>query len=45
MLDARGRGYVDEIEFDQTDHAAKKAIKAVNGLIRYLEETPKFGRK
>ena len=45
LLDARGRGYVDEMEFDQTDHAAKKAIKAVNGLIRYLEATPKFGRK
>jgi four helix bundle protein len=45
IIDARGRGYVDEIEFDQADHAAKKAIKAVNGLIRYLEATPKFGRE
>ncbi|MEO7134432.1 MAG: four helix bundle protein [Vicinamibacterales bacterium] len=45
LIDARGRGYVNEIEFDQTDHSAKKALKAINGLIRYLEATPKFGRE
>ena len=45
LIDARGRGYLNDIEFDKADHAAKKALKAINGLIRYLESTPKFGRQ
>ena len=45
LLDARARGYISESEFDQADHAAKKALKAVNGLIRYLESTPGYGRQ
>ena len=45
LIDARDRGYINEVEFNQADHAAKKALKTVNGLIRYLESTPQFGRK
>ena len=45
LIDARERGYLNDIEFDNADHAAKKALKAINGLIRYLESTPKFGRR
>jgi four helix bundle protein len=40
-------GYINAIEQDQLDHAARKALKAINGLIRFLEETPdpKWRRK
>ena len=44
LMDARARGFIDDVEFDKADHAAKKALKAINGLIRYLESTPNFGR-
>jgi len=33
-------GYVSDAERQHLEHAAKKAIKAANGLIRYLESTP-----
>jgi four helix bundle protein len=33
-------GYVSDAERRTLEHAAKKAIKASNGLIRYLESTP-----
>jgi four helix bundle protein len=45
LLDALARGCISESEFDQADHAAKKALKAINGLIRYLESTPGYGRR
>jgi len=45
LIDARSRGYIDDKEYDTVDHAAKKALKAVNGLIRHLEATPNFGKK
>jgi len=45
LLDAQSRGYIDAAEYDDADHAARKALKAVNGLIRHLEATPDFGRK
>jgi hypothetical protein len=45
LLDARSRRYIDERQFDEADHAARKALKAVNGLIKHLESTPDFGRK
>jgi four helix bundle protein len=44
LLDARNRGYISDLEFDRADHSVKKALKAINGLIRYLESTPKYGR-
>ena len=45
FIDAHGRGCITPAEYDRADHATKKALKAVNGLIRYLESTPKFGRE
>lgn len=45
LMDARTRGYIDAKEYDSADHAAKKALKAVNGLIKHLEATPAFGRE
>jgi hypothetical protein len=32
--------HITKDERDKLDHAAKKAIKAANGLIRWLEKTP-----
>ena len=40
FIDAVDCGYLSKEEFPQFEHAAKKALKAVNGLIRYLETTP-----
>lgn len=45
LLDAHSKGYLTTAELDCGDHAVKKALKAVNGLIRYLESTPNYGRK
>ena len=45
FIDARARGYITPAEYDRADHATKKALKAINGLIRYLESTPEFGRQ
>ena len=33
-------GYLTDTERRELEHAARKAIKAANGLIRYLESTP-----
>ena len=40
FIDAVDSGYLSKEEFPRFEHAAKKALKAVNGLIRYLESTP-----
>lgn len=40
FIDAIDNGYMTPSEFAQHEHACKKALKAVNGLIRYLESTP-----
>ena len=40
FVDAVDNGYLTKEEFPRFEHAAKKALKAVNGLIRYLETTP-----
>jgi four helix bundle protein len=45
LLDARSRGFINAKEYDDADHAARKALKALNGLIRHLESTPDFGRR
>jgi four helix bundle protein len=44
FIDARDKGYLSEEEFARHEHAVKKALKAVNGWIRYLEDTPNFGK-
>jgi four helix bundle protein len=41
---ARNRRYISPAEFEEAAHAARKALKAVNGLIRYLDSTPNFGK-
>ena len=40
FIDALDSGYLTKEEFPHYEHAAKKALKAANGLIRYLESTP-----
>jgi four helix bundle protein len=44
LAEARDRGYIDTIEFDAGDHAARKALKVLNRFIAYLESTPDWGR-
>jgi four helix bundle protein len=41
---ARNRNYITPAEFEDAAWAARKALKAVNGLIRYLDDTPEFGK-
>jgi four helix bundle protein len=41
---ARNKRYITPAEFEHGAHAARKALKAVNGLIRYLDSTPNFGK-
>jgi four helix bundle protein len=45
FLEARQRGFIDDRELDLGDHAARKALKTLNGLIAYLEATPDWGRE
>lgn len=48
FIDAVESGYMSKEEFARFEHAAGKALKAVNGLIYYLETTPdppQFGPK
>lgn len=40
FIDAVDNGYLSPADFAEHEHACKKALKAVNGLIRYLESTP-----
>jgi four helix bundle protein len=40
IIEARDAGHITELERARIEHAARKAIKAANGLIRYLEKTP-----
>jgi four helix bundle protein len=40
FLDAVDSGYMTKEEFPRFEHSAKKALKAVNGLIHHLETTP-----
>ena len=41
---ARNRNYITPAEFEDAAWAARKALKAVNGLIRYLDDTTGFGK-
>ena len=40
LIDAVESGYMTKEEFKGYEHAVKKALKAVNGLIRDLESRP-----
>jgi four helix bundle protein len=44
FLRAQRKGYISIAECDDGTHAARKPLKAVNGLIRYLDSTPDFGK-
>ena len=41
---ARAKDYITELELEDGLYAARRALKAVNGLIRYLDATPNFGK-
>ena len=40
FIDARDLRLLSDDEFIRAEHAARKALKAANGLIRFLESTP-----
>jgi four helix bundle protein len=40
FIDAVDNGYLPASELPRHEHACKKALSAINGLIRYLETTP-----
>jgi four helix bundle protein len=40
FVDAVDNGYLSQDEFARHEHACKRALLAINGLIRYLESTP-----
>jgi four helix bundle protein len=44
FAEAYERGYIDTAEFDAGDHAARQALRVLNRLIAYLEDTPDWGR-
>ena len=44
FIAAHQRGLLTDQELDQGDHAARRALKVINGLIAYLESTPDWGR-
>ena len=45
FIAAHEKGYLDATEFDRGDHAVRKAVRVLNGLIAYLESTPDWGRQ
>jgi four helix bundle protein len=40
LIDAQDQRLITADEYQITEHLTKRAIKAANGLIRYLESTP-----
>lgn len=44
LRSAKSKGYISPVECDDGIHAARRAIKVLTGLIRYLDETPDWGR-
>ena len=40
LIDAQDQRLITTDEFQITEHLTRRAIKAANGLIRYLESTP-----
>lgn len=45
FMKALRKKYIADMEYQEARHAALKALKAVNGLIRYLDDTPDFGKR
>jgi four helix bundle protein len=44
FIEAHQKRYISSIELDRNDHAARKALKVLNGLITYLDSTPDWGQ-
>ena len=44
FIEAYQKRYISNLEFDRGDHAARKALRVLNGLITYLDSTPDWGR-
>ena len=44
FMKARRNEYITLVEYESARHSTLKALKAVNGLIRYLDATPDFGK-
>jgi hypothetical protein len=44
LLDAQIRRVIETNEYDDADHAARKALKALNGLSDSSNQRPTFGR-
>jgi four helix bundle protein len=44
FIEAHQKRYISSIELDRSDHAARKALKVLNGLIAYLDSTPDWGQ-
>jgi four helix bundle protein len=44
FIHAHDKGWLSDEEFRRHEHAVKKALKVLNGWIRYLEDTPGFGK-
>jgi four helix bundle protein len=45
FIDAVDNGYLPATDYARHEHACKKALAAINGLIRYLESSPDPPRK
>jgi four helix bundle protein len=43
LMEAHEKGFITDEELDRGDHAARKALKVLNGLIAYLDSTPDWG--
>lgn len=44
FIEAHEKGYIDDREFDEADHAVRKALKVLNRFIAYLESTRDWPR-
>jgi four helix bundle protein len=45
FIEAHQKGYINDQELDQGDHAVRKALKVLNRFIAYLESTPDWGQR
>ncbi len=45
LIEAHQKRLITDAELDHGDHAARKALKVLNGLIHYLDSTPDWGNE
>ena len=43
LMEAHSKGLITDEELNRGDHAARKALMVLNGLIKYLDSTPDHG--